>query len=247
MSISNNLKLDINLKLDELDNLINKTELFLSDFFYSIRNEIDLQAESLLLKLDDGNENNEKPEVKYDDHFDIASFNEGDESNGYSLIQFDKEDINKGREVMINELNTLEKKFTQKLEKLKTNANFITYVEELKRKISKYREEVNSIAPNEMPSSVVVDKENESDNKDVNFVDSKSVYEGYLCDIENDIENFKSRIMRNTTIYFKQDFVHSFGILVVLEGIFFKDFELDYLKYFFLYTCLILYKYLSYL
>ena len=108
------LILDINQRLLNLEYLINKPRLFISEYFYSLRNEIDLQAEELLLNLN--NSLNEEENCTNEDYVSEDIFNY--DENCIDVIEFpffEKEklneiNLNKSRNMLINKLKV---KFNQ--------------------------------------------------------------------------------------------------------------------------------------
>ena len=114
------LKQDLDNKLNELFVLNEKPALFLSNYFYSIRNEIDIEAEEKLVAIEQQRLTNKKTPV----------------------VNISKELVNQIREWMISELNENEKKLQQAIKN--NNNESISSYGELKKNVDSINHKIDS-------------------------------------------------------------------------------------------------------
>lgn len=215
-----NLKLDLDLKLTKLESLIHKPRLYLSDYFFSLRNEIDLQAEELIFELNRPKTNeNRDDEIKEEKNIKVSNFKfyrnyfiDHIEFYGSlnNLEKFNETEINEARTILIDKINSYERSYLNYFDLLITSQNdeFNKYLNELKIKVEKYRQLINN----------------------AKFNQKLEIYESYFFDLQNEVDDFKRKILNNNTIYFRKSLFNSFGFLIILKGVYFCEHEVKLLK-----------------
>ena len=202
------LKDDLMKKLEPFETIVNKPFMFISDYFYAIRNEIDFEAETMLIRLAESGESNEPNEVENDEIETTLS----------------EAKLNEIREIMIDELRFYEKACLNRLEKLKQLQQTPNIFEDSLAVLSKRKQEIRKDYVNARDSAT-----NETKAKEC-FMQLKTKYDETLREIERELNKFKSLLLNEKTILFKKHYLNKFGILVIFETVYLNDYEIKCIK-----------------
>ena len=219
---------NIGKRLDALDRLVNKPSLFVSDHFYSIRNEIDFTTEIMLISLDEMN--------GVDRSLSESNHNSNNSDNIDSNGMADTDDlspkmVNEIREIMMDEIKKHE---TECLETLKKSSRIavpgVVSIEQAedaetlraRERVRAYRDEMQSLF-GKTASPAVMSKDELS-----RF---QAAYEALFNKIDKDSTELKRKLLLGKTVFFKKAYLNKLGILVVFEDDFLTDNEVSLIKY----------------
>lgn len=202
-----------------LELIVYRPSLYLSDYFYALRNQVDVETEwriSLYLnnRIINQNENDEEEDEDEDEDEDDPIINL----------------INLKRKLIIDELDRLEKETLAHLnEQLADESPFRKRLEHLKIEIRVRNEFVDEQATKKMWLTAANSNNNNNKAEEIYQLDYK--LEEMLKEVDEWVIEVERRLVNNRTILTRRSILpDSPVILVVFEDIFFLDHELEFLK-----------------
>ena len=214
-------------KLEDLSRLTEHPSLYVSDYFYLIRNEIDLRAEQLIIdsinkqqrrhRYGGGNSYETTDEIDdiYDDDSDDADCDcdgirdTDDEPMRPAVVRQRPHDsdavINRIRELMIDLLNTNEKSCLNQIQRTTLRESKRRY-NELKEGLQTYMNEVSDTC------------------------ELEAGYEALQLAIEEAMDDFKRELLLNKSFVFKATNKNGFGLLIVFDDNYMSEPEIECLK-----------------
>ena len=193
--------------------------LYITNYFYSIRNDIDIAAEVLLISSEENNEQNEQPvdcepnEETYESYW----------SEERKLLPYSDEvkrpinanQINEMRDLMVAELKPLEQSCIKNVELLNESDYF-----KANDKCSSYETELGAIFNPKIHN--VIDE--------LSFKTLQAKCENLHIKLDKDTDELKKTLLMNMTIFFRKAVLNHLGILVIFEDNYLKDVEVEFLK-----------------